>query len=122
MMTLNEAWDHLAEEIGKLVELPITDHLLGRKTSVPGIAIVAESSGLVVHGAGSGLSGEHYFSVWILVPHGGSFRASRETLFSYVQLLMTIPRFYVSEPVVEYGEDMVGNVPCVLARLVGKVA
>lgn len=120
-MNLNEAWDHLADEVGKLVELPITDHVLGRKTRVPGIAIVPESSGLVVHGGGSDLSGEHFFSVWVLVPHAGNFRDSREVLYGYIQLLMTIPRFYVSEPVVEYGEDMVGNVACVLARIVGKV-
>lgn len=121
-MTLLEGWDHLAAEIGALVDLPITDHVLGRKTSVPGIAIVPESSGLSAHGAGSDLTGEHYFSLWILVPHENDYRSARESLYSYVLSLCSIPRFYVSEGVVEYGEDMVGNVPCVLARLVGKVA
>lgn len=123
-MTLLEAYDHLTGAIAERVDLPVVDNLNLRQPALPCIAVVPDSSRLSQYGGGSMLTGEHIFSVWILVPIGNSYRESRSNLYDILQELCDIPRFWV-EPEVEYGEDLVGTnpkTPCVLAKVVGKVA
>lgn len=101
-------------------DICVQDNLINKPSSLPCVAIEVDGSRLQADGGGSSFTGEHEFSVWVIVEYGGSFTEARSTMMQMVENIIGIERFYCEKA--EYGNDIVHGTKCVLARLSGAVA